>query len=157
MRTGHRGKPSSPYTMGHSFLAIYCFYRSYCNNSMKPSELEMQILSVLWSRGPSTAREVLESMPDKKQRAYTSILSVLQAMDRKGLVGREREGLTDRWRATMKKEEILRPYFGDLVRKIFGGKPSAAFLHLLESNPVDDAEMREIENLIAEHKRKKRS
>ncbi|MHC4355823.1 MAG: BlaI/MecI/CopY family transcriptional regulator, partial [Planctomycetota bacterium] len=42
--------------------------------SVKPSDLEMQILSVLWENGASTAREVLEAMPDGKQRAYTSIL-----------------------------------------------------------------------------------
>ncbi len=123
---------------------------------MKPSELEMQILGVLWSRGASTAREVLESMPDGKQRAYTSILSVLQAMDRKGLVKRHREGLTDHWRAARRKESIVRPFLGDLVRKVFGGRPSEAVLHLLESDMVDDAEIREIERLIAEHKRKGR-
>ena len=122
---------------------------------MKPSELEMQILGVLWNRGTSTAREVLDHMPDQKQRAYTSILSVLQAMDRKGLVKRHREGLTDHWRAAARQEAILRPYFGDLVKKVFGGKPSAAFLHLLSSNPIDDSEMQEIEKMIAEHKKRK--
>ena len=123
---------------------------------MKPSELEMQILGVLWTRGPSTAREVLDSMPDQKRRAYTSILSVLQAMDRKGLVKRNREGLTDHWRPSKRKEAILRPYFSDLVKKIFSGKPSAAFLHLLDSNNIDEAEMREIEKMIEEHKRRRK-
>ena len=51
----------------------------------KPSDLEMQILSVLWDRGASTAREVLKAMPDGKQRAYTSILSVMQVMEKKAL------------------------------------------------------------------------
>ncbi len=77
---------------------------------MKPSELEMQILGVLWSRGASTAREVLESMPDGKQRAYTSILSVLQAMDRKGLVKRHREGLTDHWRGRGARSRSCGPF-----------------------------------------------
>jgi len=124
---------------------------------MKPSELEMQILGVLWTRGPSTAREVLDSMPDQKRRAYTSILSVLQAMDRKGFVKRHREGLTDHWRPSQRKETILRPYLGDLIKKVFAGKPSAAFLHLLESNTIDEPEMREIEKMIEEHKRRKNS
>ena len=54
--------------------------------SVKPSDLEMQVLSVLWERGPSTAREVLEAMPDGKKRAYTSVLSVMQVMEKKGLL-----------------------------------------------------------------------
>src|SRR4051794_8787699 len=100
---------------------------------MKPSELEMQILALLWERGPSTAREVLKNMPDGKERAYTSILSMLQLMDKKGLVTRRREGLTDRWSPAQQKQRVLGAFFGDLVQKIFGGKPSAAVQHLLES------------------------
>ncbi|MBP8909980.1 MAG: BlaI/MecI/CopY family transcriptional regulator [Phycisphaerae bacterium] len=49
---------------------------------IKPSDLEMLVLSVLWERGPSTAGDVLEAMPDGKKRAYTSILSVMQVMER---------------------------------------------------------------------------
>ena len=53
----------------------------------KPSDLELQILSFLWEKGPSTAREVLEAIPDGKKRAYTSILSVMQVMEKKGFLG----------------------------------------------------------------------
>ena len=49
--------------------------------AVKPSDLEMQILSVLWENGPLTVREVLKMMPDKKERAYTSVLSVMQVME----------------------------------------------------------------------------
>jgi len=124
---------------------------------MKPSELEMQILALLWARGPSTAREVLENMPDHKERAYTSILSILQIMDKKGLVTRRREGLTDRWRPAQAKKNILGRYFGDLVSKVFGGKTSAAVQHLLESTEVDEAELLEIERIISEHRKKART
>ncbi len=124
--------------------------------SMKPSELEMQILALLWERGPSTAREVLENMPDHKERAYTSILSNLQIMDKKGLVTRRREGLTDRWRPAQEKRSILRRYFSDLVKKVFGGRPSAAVQHLLESTEVNETELLEIERVISEHRKKSR-
>jgi len=46
--------------------------------------LELQILSYLWRHGPSKAREVLESLPDGKRRVYTSILSVMQEMEKRG-------------------------------------------------------------------------
>ncbi len=121
---------------------------------MKPSELEMQILVVLWERGPSTAREVLENMPDQKERAYTSILSILQIMDRKGLVKRKREGLTDRWRPANPKQSVLGQYLGEMVQKVFGGKPSAVFMQLLESGDVSEAELSEIERMIRVHKRR---
>ncbi len=50
----------------------------------EPSRLEMQVLSVLWQRGASSVREVLAVMPDGKARAYTTILSVMQVMEKKG-------------------------------------------------------------------------
>ncbi len=57
----------------------------------QPSDLELQVLGVLWGRGAATVREILESLPDGKRRAYTSVLSVVQVMEKKGLVKRQRE------------------------------------------------------------------
>ncbi len=54
----------------------------------KPSDVELQILGVLWEAGPLAVRDVLERMPDGKSRAYTSILSCLQVMEKKGLLSR---------------------------------------------------------------------
>ncbi len=119
---------------------------------MKPSGLEMQILSVLWERGPSTAREVLENMPDGKERAYTSILSVMQQMDKKGLLKRSREGVTDRWRPAKAKKSVMGQYLGDLVQKICGGKPANAVLHLLENTKVNESELEEIEKVIKDYR-----
>ena len=51
----------------------------------RPSDLELQVLAVLWRRGPSTAREVMEALPDGKHRAYTTVLSVMQVMEKKEL------------------------------------------------------------------------
>ena len=51
-----------------------------------PSNLELQALSVLWHDGPSTVSAVLETLPDGKDRAYTTVLSVLQSLERKKLV-----------------------------------------------------------------------
>lgn len=116
----------------------------------------MQILSVLWERGPSTAREVLENMPDQKQRAYTSILTMLQVMHRKGLVKRKREGLADRWSPAKERRTVLGGYLGEMVHKVFGGNPTAVFNQLLESTEVSEAELAEMERIIKEHQKKGR-
>ncbi|MDR1304433.1 MAG: BlaI/MecI/CopY family transcriptional regulator [Verrucomicrobiales bacterium] len=123
---------------------------------MKPSKLELQILALLWERGASTAREVLEHMPDGKCRAYTSVLTMLQVMFKKGLVRRTREGVTDRWRPAQPRKKILGNYFGELTAQIFGGNPAAAVQHFLEATNVDDAELAAIERVIREYKRGKR-
>ncbi len=58
----------------------------------RPSDAEVQILSVLWERGPLTVRELREAMPDGKGRAYTTVLSLVQIMEKKGLVGHTAQG-----------------------------------------------------------------
>ena len=94
-------------------------------------------------------------MPDGKQRAYTSILSVMQMMGKKGLLKRSREGLTDRWRPAKPKRSVLGQYLGELVQKICGGRPSTAVLHLLENTKVNESELAEIEQVIRAYKERK--
>ena len=64
---------------------------------VKPTDVELQVLSVLWQRGPSTARQVLEAMPDGKARAYTTVLTVMQVME-KGLLTHTREGMAQSYK-----------------------------------------------------------
>jgi len=117
----------------------------------KPSELEMQILGLLWRDGPLTAREVLNRMPDGKKRAYTSVLSVMQVMDRKGFLSRTREGLTDRWRPKVNESQILKPFMKTVVSHIFGGRAAKAMQCLLGDGGVDREEIEEIRKLLDEY------
>ncbi len=120
----------------------------------KPSDFEMQILSVLWEKGPSTVRELLPALPDGKQRAYTSVLSVMQVMEKKKLLKRKREGLTDRWQAAVKRETVIAPLLRRLVDHVFGGRPSAVMQHLLAEPDIGDEELRSIKKLIRDYEQK---
>jgi len=106
----------------------------------QPSELEMQILSVLWESGPLMVREVLAHMPDRKKRAYTTILSVLQVMEKKGYVV---------FRAKVKKHKVLGSFVSKLVNNVFGGSRTAAFQMLLNKDVSKD-ELRQIKALIGQ-------
>jgi predicted transcriptional regulator len=114
----------------------------------KPSELEMQILGLLWRDGPLTVREVLNRMPDGKKRAYTTVLSVMQVMDKKGFLSRTREGLTDRWRPKVKESDIMQPFMQTLVSHVFGGRATSAMQCLLDGAAVDRGEIEEIRKLL---------
>lgn len=116
--------------------------------TVRPSELELQVLAVLWEHGPQTVRHLLEAMPDGKRRAYTTLLSVLQVMEKKGLVSHTRDGQSYVYRPAVKRNQVLRPLMRDLLHNIFGGRPSAALQYLLADASVDDAELRQIRQLI---------
>ncbi len=117
----------------------------------KPSELELQVLSVLWERGPLTARETLAAMPDGKERAYTTVLSVLQGMEKKGLVRHTRRGTAHVYHPEVTRQQALGPILRRLVSHVFGGSPAAAMQQLLSETNVDDEELRRIRALIDQY------
>ena len=120
--------------------------------TVKPSDLEMQILSVLWENGASTAREVLEAMPDGKQRAYTSILSVMQVMEKKGLLKHTNRGVAHVYSPAVNRKKIIQPFIHKVVNEVFGGKPSAMMQALLTETPVSDDELAQIRKLLEQAK-----
>jgi BlaI family transcriptional regulator, penicillinase repressor len=115
-----------------------------------PSDFELQILQVLWSRGACTVREVLDSLTDGKERAYTSVLSVMQVMRKKGLLGTEKpsEGLAYHYTPLYSKKQILGPLMQGIVKKVFGGSPRTAVQQILESEKVSTEEIRELRRLL---------
>lgn len=117
----------------------------------KPSELEMQILGVLWRGGPGPVRDVLAAMPDGKKRAYTTVLSTMQVMEKKGLLTRTREGMTDHWRPAVSKSRVLGPFLRNLVANVFGGQPTQVMQHLLQETDVDEADVADIRQLLDAH------
>ena len=117
----------------------------------KPSDLELQVLSVLWGRGPSTARQVLEAMPDGKARAYTTVLTVMQVMEKKGLLTHTRDGVAHVYKPAVSKRQVLRPLLRGLVERIFGGSTSAAVQQLLAETDVTEADLARIRDLLREH------
>jgi BlaI family transcriptional regulator, penicillinase repressor len=114
----------------------------------QPSNLEMQVLSVLWDHGPLSARAVLERMPDGKARAYTTILSVLQVMEKKGFVKHEADGNRHVYAAKVQQRNVVRPLLTRLVKTLFRGSPSTAMQHLLDASEVNEADLVEMRKLL---------
>jgi len=115
----------------------------------KPSELELQVLSVLWEIGPATVRQLRAAMPDGKQRAYTTVLSVVQVMEKKGLLVHDRQGLAHVYRPAVKRETVLRPILRDLTRNVFGGSAARVMQFLLAGSQVSREELADIRKLLA--------
>ncbi len=115
---------------------------------VRPTDLELQVLSVLWDRGDSTVREVMQELPDGKQRAYTTVLTILQLMEKKGLVDHTRRGLAYVYRAKVKREKVVTPVVRTLLQNVFGGDPSAIVQSLLDCADVDTEQLQEIRRVI---------
>jgi len=120
-----------------------------------PSNLEMQVLALLWEHGPLSARAVLDRMRDGKPRAYTTILSVLQVMEKKGLVKHEEDGNRHVYLPRVERQKVLKPLLSGLVKTILGGRPSTAMQHLLEASEVSAEDLAEMRKLLANYEAEK--
>lgn len=116
--------------------------------SKRPSELEMQFLSVLWENGPLTVRQVHELLRDGKSRAYTTVLATLQSMEKKGLVDHQREGMANVYRPIVSKQKIMKPFMNGLLQNFFSGDISSVVQSLIDSSNPDEKELKAIRKLI---------
>lgn len=121
----------------------------------KPTAGELEILDVLWQRGTATVRELHEDLSANKPTAYTTVLKLLQIMDEKGLVERDKNAKAHVYRAKQPQDETQKNLVSDLLEKAFRGSALKLVQHVLETKPASAAELAEIRKLIAEAEKKK--
>lgn len=112
----------------------------------KPTDAELAILRVLWTRGPSTVREVAEAMG--REGAYTTILKLMQIMTDKGLVKRDDSTRSHIYKATSSEDKMQKQLVGDLLDKVFAGSAARLVLQALDTGKASPEELAEIRKLI---------
>ena len=112
------------------------------------TERELDVMGVLWERGPSTVSEVRESLPDAL--AYTTVLTILRVLEEKGHVGHEEEGRAHRYFPRVKREDAGRSALRRLTRKVFGGSPELLLTHLVADRQLSDKDLRRMRALLDE-------
>jgi len=118
----------------------------------QPTNLELQALSVLWDHGPSTVGALAEVMPDGKGRAYTTVLTVLQNLERKKLVKRNAKiGRALVYEAAHPRGVIVRKVISDLLTNAFGGRAGEAVLAILSTGNLTPDEKTSIERELRTH------
>lgn len=120
----------------------------------KPTTGELEILDVLWDLGEATVRDVHERLSANKPTAYTTVLKLLQIMDEKGLVERDKNAKAHVYRAKQPQDETQRNLVSDLLEKAFRGSALRLVQHVLESKPASAEELSEIRKMIAEAEKK---
>ena len=124
-------------------------------NLPKPTEVELEILTSLWSKGEATVRELFEDVSQRRALGYTSVLKTLQIMTEKGLVQRTEAGKAHIYRATASQEDTQSQFLRDLTERLFSGSAAQLALHALTLQPASSNELVEIRKLIERKKDKK--
>ncbi len=122
-------------------------------NLPRPTDAELEILTVLWSRGPSTVREVHEIIAKRKPTQYTTVLKLIQIMSGKGLVQRDEKQRAHICAAARPREWTQRQLAGDLLRRAFNGSTKSLMLGALSARKTTKGELAELRKLLDEYEK----
>jgi BlaI family penicillinase repressor len=116
-----------------------------------PTDRELEALKVLWEQGEASVHEVCQRMNEGRARlAYTTVLSLLQVMEQKGLVGHRQNGKAYLYSAAVKRERVFRSLAGVFLEKVFDGAVDEYLVHALRSRCPSAEELDHLEEMIAE-------
>ncbi|TWU04065.1 BlaI/MecI/CopY family transcriptional regulator [Neorhodopirellula pilleata] len=129
-------------------------------NSEHPTELELQILKVLWDAEPMTVRQVRESLAnDGRKLAHTTLITMLSTMVDKGQVEKlnPMQGKAFRFSPLIGRDDVSKGMLGDLVERVFDGSAEAVMLSLFDVTQSDETELASLRKLLNKKMREARS
>jgi BlaI family penicillinase repressor len=122
----------------------------------KPTDAELEILTVLWSRGASTVRDVHETISRRKPTQYTTVLKQLQVMTEKNLVRRDENQRSHVYEAAQTREWTQQQLAGDLLNRAFNGSAKNLLLGALSAHQASKEELAEMRRLLDEYQKRMR-
>jgi BlaI family penicillinase repressor len=116
-----------------------------------PTERELQALKVIWQLGRATVRDITTAINERgDELAYTTVLSLLQVMEQKGLVGHEASGKVYLYFAKVEQTAVYRHLAGGFLQRVFDGALDEYLVHALDSKRLSAEELQRLEALIAQ-------
>lgn len=113
------------------------------------SPLEWEIMEAIWQLGGApSVREVLECVYPHGEKAYTTIQTVMNNLERKGFLRKKKIGLVNFYRPTKKRTEVVRREIHRFVDNVFGGSFQALAGYLIQSNTLTQEEITDLQHLI---------
>ena len=116
--------------------------------SRHPTELELEILRILWREGPLPVKRVRDALVGFRNLAYTSVITVMNIMVDKGYLARTKRGASYAYRPRVSQKATTGRMLKDIVERAFGGSAAAVMLRLLETSDLDEAEIQRIRNFL---------
>ncbi len=117
--------------------------------SKYPTELELQMLKLLWQRSPLLAREVQQALADKgRDLAKTTVITTLNTMVGKKYLQRKRRGNMYLFSPRISEDEVSERVLGDVLDRVFDGSTAAVLMKLFDVKRLDDEELKELRRII---------
>ncbi len=114
------------------------------------TDAELRLMEVLWEKGAATVSEVVEGLPKKIPLAYSTVLTTLRILEKKGHVRHTKEGRAFVYRPVIGREQARESAVEHLLRRFFGGSPELLVVNLIKERNIDPAELARLRKRIEE-------
>jgi len=119
-------------------------------NNIKPTDSELEILNILWEKGPSTVRDVHDELEKSKDAGYTTTLKLMQIMHEKGLLKRDATNKSHVFTANVSQEKTQGQLVKRMIDNVFNGSASQLVMQALGNHKADEKELDEIRKYLDE-------
>jgi BlaI family transcriptional regulator, penicillinase repressor len=116
--------------------------------------LQKAVIGIVWSLGECTVHQVIEQMPRRKKPAYTTILTVMQKLEKSGWLTHRQDGRSYIYKPTRSREELGSRSIRQTIRQLFQGDVRTFMQHLIEGEHLTDKELLEMREMIDRHRKK---
>ncbi|HVF58395.1 MAG TPA: BlaI/MecI/CopY family transcriptional regulator [Thermoanaerobaculia bacterium] len=117
------------------------------------ADQELAIMTIVWEGGATTVREVYETLRQRRPVAYTTVMTMMNILEQKGFLEREREGRAFVYRPTRSQRRVVRQMVREFVERVFGGSARPLLVHLVEDRKLTPEDLREIARLLERKKK----
>lgn len=125
------------------------------SNKNKPTETELEILQILWQKGPSSVRDVNDAMSHDKEIGYTTTLKLMQIMNEKELTDRDTASRTHIYTAKVEEEKVKSGLLKNFINSAYRGSASSLVMQALGQSNASLEELDQIKSLIQQIEDKK--
>ena len=116
------------------------------------TDAELRLMEVLWARGAATVSDVVAGLPKDVQLSYSTVLTTLRILERKGHIRHTKDGRAFVYRPVIARDQARESAVTHLLRRFFGGSPELLMLNLIEDRKISARELQRLRKLIAEDK-----
>lgn len=120
------------------------------------TDAELLLMQVLWKRGPSTVQDVVEALPDDESRAYSTVLTTLRILERKGYLRHEQEGRAYVYHPVVDRQEARQGALQYILDRFFNNSPDLLMLNLFKSEQMTADDLKRLKKMIDESEQEDR-
>jgi predicted transcriptional regulator len=119
-----------------------------------PTDLELELLKVVWARGEATVREVFQDLSKRRKIAYTTVLTMMGILEQKGHLKKTAGARAYIYRPVQPKDQVVEGMVEEFVNRVFSGSAKPLLVHLVEDPTIPTEDLAEIEKLLRARRKK---